>query len=119
MIGSWSLAPFDPLSSERFWLPLWPVGAALFIATLTRCAGRRRLHLGVGLAGLALAAPTTLSFALAYAAQRPAAERETGLADPVWARSAPVRFLEESGVECTVVASDPRIHRVQITLPAV
>lgn len=119
MVASWSLAPFDPLTRERFWLPLWPLAGALLLAVGVRCASRRKLAIAVSLTALAVMGPATFAFARTGLAKLPAARRATGLASPVWAESAPVRFLAEEDRDCTVVASEPRIHLIHNHLPVV
>jgi hypothetical protein len=110
MVASFSLSPFDPLSRERFWLPLWPVGVALLLAAGLRAGRPRAPVLAAALLGLAVALPATLSFALAAARGLPAARTRTGLADAAWADSAPLRFLATAGADCAVVSSEPRVH---------
>ena len=116
LVLSASVSPIDPLHASRFWLPLWPLLAAiLFAALATRGPPAERGGVLVLSLILALVAGR---FGLAFAGGLDGAPSGRDFLQPSLAGSAPIDYLRRRAA-VTLLSNDPRVVLIHAGVPLV
>lgn len=106
------VSPIDPLSATRYWLPVWPLVAALGIASLTRVERNLAARMVAGALALVVLV-TAVRFADAFRRGLREATYGVGFLDRSWTESVAMRYALRECSDDRVLCNDPRVLLIQ------
>jgi hypothetical protein len=117
------------LTAARYWLPAWPILAAIVLGTLARVDLRRWVRAVLAIALLVPASVTAGQFSRSFSGKLPGAKLESEYLEESWRESLPVRFILNRRPSCTIVSNNPPlliihgdfglVHRLPTSIDAI